>query len=287
MVSVVADLERLVVVVDVQRARAANTDLAHLAGDQRGVRADSAAGGEDAFGGDHAAQVFRRSLDAHEENFFTGSRGFDAALGVEVNFARGRAGSGGQAFGDDLGSLDRIAIEDRGEDLVELLGRNAVHRFFPVDQFFLHHVAGDFHRGETGPLAVAGLQHEEFAVLDGELEVLHVREVFLEGLLHLEQLPVSRGEMLLHTDDRLGRAHAGDDVFALRVDEEFAVKDFRSAGRVTGESHAGTARVTHVAEDHALHVDCRAPLVRDAVFAAVNDGALVVPRAENRPDRAR
>ena len=276
-VGVIADFERFVVVVDVQGTGAAHANLAHLTGHQGGVRTDAAARGEDAFGRDHAAQVFRRSLDAHEENFFAFVRGFDATFGVEVDFAGGRAGTGGEPFGNDLGRFDRVAVEDGREDLVELLGRHAVHGGFPVDEFFLHHVAGDLHRGEAGAFAVAGLQHEEFAVLDGELEVLHVFEVLLEGLLDFEEFAVGRRKLFFHADDGFRRAHAGNNVFALRVDQELAVEDLGAAGRVAREGDAGTAGLTHVAENHALHVDRRAPLVRDVVFAAVDVGALVVP----------
>ena len=285
-VGAVADLERLVVVIDVERAGAANADFAHLAGDEGGMRADAAARGEDAFGRDHAAQVFGRSLDAHEEDHFTFVGGFDATFGIEVDFAGGRAGTGGEPFGNDLGRFDRVAVEDGSEDLVELLGRHAVHGGFPVDEFFFHHVAGDFHRSEPGAFAVAGLQHEELAVFDGELEVLHVFEVLLEGLLDLEELAEGRRELFFHANDGFRRAHAGHDVFTLRVDEELAVEDLGTAGRVAREGDAGTAGLAHVAEDHALHVDRRAPFVGDVVFTAVDVGALIVPRAEDRADRA-
>ena len=58
-VGLVADFQGLVVVVDVQGSGAADADLAHLTGHQGGMRTDSAPRGEDAFGRDHAAQVFR------------------------------------------------------------------------------------------------------------------------------------------------------------------------------------------------------------------------------------
>jgi hypothetical protein len=42
--------------------------------------------------------------------------------------------------------------------------------------------AGELQRGGGGALAVAGLEHEQLAFLDGELDVLHVLEVLLERL---------------------------------------------------------------------------------------------------------
>ena len=71
----VAFLERLAVdrdrprlVVDFDRRGAAHADLAHLPGDERRVRRHAAARGEDAFGRDHAAQIFGRRLDADEQH---------------------------------------------------------------------------------------------------------------------------------------------------------------------------------------------------------------------------
>jgi hypothetical protein len=48
------------------------------------------------------------------------------------------------------------------------------------DQLLLDHVARRSSRGGAGALAVAGLQHEQLALLDGELDVLHVLVVLLE-----------------------------------------------------------------------------------------------------------
>ena len=45
-----------------------------------------------------------------------------------------------------------------------------------------------FTAARAGPLAVAGLQHVQLALLDRELEVLHVLVVLLEHVLDLEQL---------------------------------------------------------------------------------------------------
>ena len=54
-----ADLHRTLGVVDLHIGRSAYTDFTHLPGDKRGVRADTAACGQDAVGGDHAAQILR------------------------------------------------------------------------------------------------------------------------------------------------------------------------------------------------------------------------------------
>jgi hypothetical protein len=87
-----------------------------------------------------------------------------------------------------------------------------------VDELLLHHVHGELQRGGGGALAVARLEHEQLAFLDGELDVLHVLEVLLEDRADLEQFGVGLRHLVLQLEDRLRGADAGDDVFALRVD---------------------------------------------------------------------
>jgi hypothetical protein len=106
--------------------------------------------------------------------------------------------------------------------------------------FSLHHVGGELQRRGGGALAVAGLEHEQLAFLDGELDVLHVLEVLLEGLADRRgarrRTWASTSLSLMHG---LRGADAGDDVFALGVDEELAVELVRAVGRVAGEGDAG------------------------------------------------
>ena len=94
------------------------------------------------------------------------------------------------------------------------------------------------------------------------------------------------GQILGHLGDLLRRAHAGDDVFALGVDEVFAVEDVLAGGGVAGEGDAGAGGFAGVAEDHGLDVDGGAPFGGDAVLAAVDLGAVVLPGVEDGVDRA-
>ena len=86
--------------------------------------------------------------------------------------------------------------------------------FFLRDEAFAHHINGDANGGEAGTLAVAGLQHVELSILDGELEILHVAIV----LFHLPgdgaEMVVDLGHGALEFADRAG-ANTGDNVFAL------------------------------------------------------------------------
>ena len=150
--------------------------------------------------------------------------------------------------------------------------------------FSLDHLDGEPHGRHGRPLAVAGLEHEQLAVLDRELEVLHVAEVGLQRLADLGQLGERLGLLALQQRDRVGRADAGDDVLALGVHQELAVEHFFARGGVTGEGHAGARVFARVAEHHGLHVHGRAPLGGDVVLAAVDDRPVVHPAAEHGPD---
>ena len=149
-----------------------------------------------------------------------------------------------------------------------------------------HHVDRHLQRGGAGALADPGLEHPELALLDGELGVAHVAVVRLEPGEDLEQLGVDLGELLLQLRDRLGVADAGHHVLALGVDQEVAVGALVAGGRVAGEADAGARVVVAVAEDHGLHVDRGAQVVRDALAVAVGDGPGPVPAAEDRLDGA-
>jgi hypothetical protein len=84
----------------------------------------------------------------------------------------------------------------------------------------------------------------------------------------------------------LRRADAGDDVLALGVDEEFAVKLLLAGRGIAREGDAGRRGLTHIAEYHRLHVDRGAPAFRNGVQPAIGDRTLVHPRPEHGADGA-
>ena len=129
----------------------------------------------------------------------------------------------------------------------------------------------------AGAFAVSGLQNVEAIVLDREFEVLHVLEVLLKDAAYLHQLVVRCGHFFRQISDRMRRAHARNNIFALRVDEVFAVENLFSGGRVARESNSRRAGVAHVSKHHRLNVNRRSPFVRDAVLPPINDGAIVHP----------
>ena len=126
---------------------------------------------------------------------------------------------------------------------------------------------------------------KNFAILDGELEVLHILEMRLEDVSDPLQLNQRFRQMFLQIGDRFRRAHAGDDIFALGVDQKFAVEHFLAGGRIAGERDARTGVGAGVTEHHRLHVHRRAPFLGNVVFPPINNRAIVHPRTEHGADR--
>src|SRR6185369_3928985 len=67
--------------------------------------------------------------------------------------------------------------------------------------------------------------------------------------------------------------------------EELAVEIVLAGRRVARERDAGARVLAEVSVDHRADVDRRPHVARDAVQAAIDDSALVVPRAEDGADR--
>ena len=86
--------------------------------------------------------------------------------------------------------------------------------------------------------------------------------------------------------DRLRRANAGDDVFALRIDEIFAVELAHAGRRIAREGDAGRRLRAHIAKHHRLNIDRGAPAFGNVVQAAIDDGAIIHPGGKHRLDRA-
>ena len=151
-------------------------------------------------------------------------------IGGEHDVPGRRAGRGRQPPGRDRQLRPLLRIEPRREQLRQRFRIDEQHRLLRRDQPLLDHIGGDHDGGVAGALAAARLQHEEPLVLDRELEVLHVLVVLLQARRDVAQLLVGLRHHLFELGDRLRRANAGDDVLALRVDQELAV-ELLGAGR--------------------------------------------------------
>ncbi|MCY1172797.1 hypothetical protein D9M73_129410 [compost metagenome] len=256
----------------------------------------AAARGEDALGGVHAVNVFRAGFGADQDHRLARCRALLGGVAVEHGKARGRAGRGRQALSQHVAR--RLGIERRVQQLIERRRIDAGDGFLAGDQAFFGHVDRDLQSGLGGALAAPRLQHPQLALLHGEFDVLHVAVMRFEQVEHLGQFGEHHRHRLFHRQ-RLGPcrcacgggeilrgADAGDDVLALRIDQEFAIIGLGADRRIARERHARRRGVAHIAEHHRLHVDGGAPACRNVVEAAIDLGAFRLPRSEHRADRA-
>ena len=149
------------------------------------------------------------------------------------------------------------------QQLVELCGLDPQHGLGCVDESFVDHLDGHAQRRRGRALADASLQHEQATLLDRELDVAHVAVVVFEQLHEPEELLVRLGKLVAHRLERLRDANARDDVFALRVLQEVAVRLVLTRRRIARERDSGAGVVTLVAEHHRLHVDRGSEVVGD------------------------
>ncbi len=280
-----ADADFLLVFVHRDGFGAGHAGRAHAAADHRRVAGHAAARGENSLGHFHAVDIVGHGFLAHQDH----RRAFellDGVVGGEDDGAHRRARRGRQPLGEQRQRFLGFRIEHRMQELVELLGIDTQHGFLLVDEAFAHHLDGDADRRGAGALAVARLQHVEFAILDGELEILDVAVVLFEHRGDFAKLVVDRFIPRFELRDGMRGADAGDDVFALGVLQELAVEGLFAGGRIAREADAGGGRFPEVAEDHGLHVDGGAQVVGDLVHLAIVDGAVGEPGAKHGVARA-
>ncbi len=153
-----------------------------------------------------------------------------------------------------------------------------------VDDGLVHEVHGHFHGRRRRPLAGAGLQEIQLALLDRELDVLHVLVVALEPSRDGEQLIVDLRHPPREVVDVLGRADAGHHVLTLRVGEELRVEPPLAGARIAREADTRAGGIAQVAEHHRHHADGGAPVGGDVVDAPVLHRLLAEPGVEHRAD---
>ena len=208
--------------------------LAHAARDDGRVRGHAAVRGQHAASPDQPVDVVRGGLPADEQDVLAGTAPLLRRVGVEHDEPGGSAGGRVQALGDHLDL--RARVDHRVQKLVELPRIDPRDRLLARDQALAGHVDGDAERRPGGALPGPGLEQVELALLDRELDVLHLAEVALEALKRLDQLRERARQQLRHPLDRLRRPRARDDVLALRVDEELPEQARLARRGVPGEA---------------------------------------------------
>ena len=222
---------------------------APAAGDDGGVADEAAAGGEDALGDHHAVHVLGAGLVAHEDDLLAALGGVGGVVGREVHLADRGARRRRQALGDapcpspancGCSTWSRWSAVMRMSASCLLI----FHRALPLPVPLVMSTAM-LQRGGAGALADPGLQHPELALLDGELGVAHVACSGARGDRRCRAARRgSSGSGRFRCVEVFGVADAGDHIFALRVDEEVAVRLVLAGGRVAGEADAGAAELS-------------------------------------------
>ena len=281
-----AERELLRCLVDHDVAETGDAALAHAARNDCRVGGHTAAHREDTLGALHAGDVLRRGLQADQDDLLAPLCPSLGILCREDNLAASCARRCAETLAERGRRLQCLLVKLRVKQGVEVSRIDHCDCFLLASHALIDKVAGNLQRCLCGSLAVSGLQHVELAVLDGELHILHVSVVLLEGLADIDELLECLRELLLHLVDVHRGADTCDDVLALCVSQELTEEALLAGRRVSRERNAGAAVIAHVTECHRLHVDSRAPGVGDIVVAAVHICTRVVPGAEHSLDGA-
>ena len=167
----------------------------------------------------------------------------------------------------------------------ELAAGHPVQCLVQGDQLFVDQLRGDAECGSRGAFTDSGLQHPQFAALDGELDVAQIAVVGLQPPHHMSEL-VMRSRVQLRQVVQAQRVpDTGDHVLSLSVGQVVAVGTGAARCRVTGERDTGAAGVAEVAEHHRADVDGGAQVLRDPFPPAVQLRPVGVPGVEHRPHR--
>ena len=268
--------------IDLETLDARHARLAHAARNHGRVRRHAAVRGDDALRHDHPVDVVGRGLPAHEDHRCAGLATALGRVGIEHDLANAGTRRGVETAGEQVAW--RVGVDRRVQQLVELLGVDALDRLLLGDDALINHVARHADGGLRGALAVARLQQVELALLDRELDVLHVAVVRLQARHGGEQLGVGLGQLALELGQRPRRTDAGDDVLTLGIHEELAVQLLGARRGIAREAHARGRRLAQIAEHHLHNVHGRAEVVGDIVGTTVDGGARVLPRVEDGVD---
>ena len=278
--------ELLVLLVHDDLGAAGDTAGTHTTGNDSCVRCHTAADSQDTLRCLHAGDVLGRGLKADKDNLLASCLPSLSVVSGEDDLAACSAGRSAKTLTDRGSGLECLCVKLGMKEGVEVSGLDHKNSLFLGSHTLVNEIAGDLESCLSGSLTVTGLKHEELAVLDGELHVLHISVMVFKNLADLLELCERLGELLLHLSDLHGSTDTCDDVLALCVGEELTEQTLSAGCGVAGERNAGAAVIAHVAERHGLDVNGSTPRIGDIVVAAINVCAGVVPRTENSLDSA-
>ena len=181
-----------------------------------------------------------------------------------------------------------VEIEHGLEQLIQVIGWNTAltNSCFPVDQAFFNHFHSKLHGCKAGALAVTCLKHPEFALLDGEFDILDIFVMRFQFNAHIFKLRVNLGHLVFQFRNLLGGTDTRDHIFALSVGQVLTVEHVFAACWVAGKRNTRAAIVAHVTENHGANVGSGAPFVGDIVLPTVDNCPVIHPRSKHRANSA-
>ncbi len=245
----VAEAQSLLCEIDLQRLAAYDTALAPSACHESSVGSHTSALGKNTCGSSHTFNILRRSLFAHENRVDTVLACSHGGLGGEDDLTYRSTRRCRKACGQFPCVLFGLRVENWVQDFVKLLRSDSHHCGLLVDHTLVEHIDGHLQCGQTCTLADTALEHPELALLDGELDVLHIAEVLLqmsadivEFCIYLRHSCFQRCEMavviiLRSLVERVRCTDTGNYVLALGIDEPLAIELVVTCGRVSGECY--------------------------------------------------
>ena len=165
--------------------------------------------------------------------------------------------------------------------LIQRLCFNSKHCFLRVYFPFIYQIACNLQSCLCSPLAVSGLQEEQFPVFNGKFHILHIPVMIFQSVCNFNKLCVTFRQIFLQLGNRLGGSDTCNHVLALGVDQIFTVNTLCPCRRITGKCHTGSRCIAHIAKNHSLYIDCRSPVSGDVIHSAVYDCPLIIPGTEH------
>ena len=244
------------------------------------MRSHTAADSQDTLRCLHAGDVFRRGFQTNQNNLFALCVPGFCIVSSEYDLTAGSTRGSTQTLAHRSSSLQSLGIELRVQQGVQVSRIDHQNCFFFCLMSFIYEVASDLQSSLCGSLTVTALQHVQLLVLDSEFHILHVVIVVFQCITNLDEFSVCIREFLFHLCNRHRSPNAGNNVFALCVDQEFTHQLLFTGSRVTGKCNTSTRFVVQVTEYHRHYVNSGTPAVRNVVVTTVYVCSRVVPATE-------
>ena len=163
------------------------------------------------------------------------------------------------------------------QELIDLARSQSGYSSFFIYKPFLHHINGNLDSCLSRALAASGLKHIELVSLNSKLHILHILIVLFKELCNLDEALVTIRECFCHFIDVKRCSHTCNHILALCIYKKLSKNFVFSGRRVSCKCHACAGCISHIPENHGLHIYCSTEVPRYSVKLSVEDGSVIVP----------